>query len=356
MRSLISWPWCFVRHAFLGGNHPNCPGLIRQSPTFTSLSKRTSFERPRRHSDFTMRERPTLRLDFTITLFFLRDTFHFRLCCLCCLWCLCADHGYFFLFFTFVACLQYLVFLRQKRWYNVIWLFWIVILVRNGVWMELRKFDGALFLWIVKSILKVNYPIFRSFLLCGCGKRKREKGIYVDARWFRHAPAFLDTQKGIICSTRATWASSFLPEWKINGANTTPANGKKKFTKSNWDKGYTQRTPWPSVRIGHYMLDDLAAAGSGISRAVSDQTKQRRWIGRGKNKKTILSISVKERKKSVLCYLDGALDPMTHRPAHRSDVGSTFSCIYYRLGRSLQVLAATGKQIPVQCRLGMWAS
>lgn len=228
MRSLISWPWCFVRHAFLGGNHPNCPGLIRQSPTFTSLSKRTSFERPRRHSDFTMRERPTLRLDFTITLFFLRDTFHFRLCCLCCLWCLCADHGYFFLFFTFVACLQYLVFLRQKRWYNVIWLFWIVILVRNGVWMELRKFDGALFLfWIVKSILKVNYPIFRSFLLCGCGKRKREKGIYVDARWFRHAPAFLDTQKGIICSTRATWASSFLPEWKINGANTTPANGKK---------------------------------------------------------------------------------------------------------------------------------
>lgn len=131
---------------------------------------------------------------------------------------------------------------------------------------------------------------------------------------------------------------------------------KKKFTKSNWDKGYTQRTPWPSVRIGHYMLDDLAAAGSRISRAVSDQTKQRRWIGRGKNKKTILSISVKERKKSVLCYLDGALDPMTHRPAHRSDVGSTFSCIYYRLGRSLQVLAATGKQIPVQCRLGMWAS
>lgn len=231
-------------------------------------------------SDFTMRESPTLRL-FDDNKFF--PSRYLPLSTLLPVVLLRRPRK-FFLSLLSSPLFNILFSLHTKRWYNVIWLFWVVILVWNGAWWSCKKIDGAPFYFgIGMSILRVNYATFWSFLFVWLWEEKREKGNY---RWCPLIPAyygvlaFLDTQTGIICSTRATWASSFFcPNEKFTEQLLLQQT--KKFTWSIRDKGYMQRTPWPSVRIGHYMLDDLAAAGTGISRAVSDQTKQR-WIGREK--------------------------------------------------------------------------
>lgn len=81
------------------------------------------------------------------------------------------------LFFTFVACLQYLIFLAHK---TAIQCELVVLGCYFGMdrrLMELQKKTTAhpFYLGIVMSILRINYPTVYRFCLCGCGKKKGKR-------------------------------------------------------------------------------------------------------------------------------------------------------------------------------------
>lgn len=228
LRSLIFWPWHFLRHAFLGGNHPNCRGLIRQGPTFMSLLKRTS-KHPRRHSDFKTRELPTLRLFHDNTIFSSR---YLPLSTLLVLLRRPRKPFLYLLSSTVFNVLSPCTQNGDTMWFGCFGLLFWYETALDGV---VKKSDGAPFLfWNCYEVFDSKLSNILVVSVCVAVKEKGKKEITVDARWFRHTTEYCVFRYTIRYHARLVQYGPlfFLPKWKLHGTNTTPAGENTYMTNS----------------------------------------------------------------------------------------------------------------------------
>lgn len=178
-------------------------------------------------SDFTMRESPTLRL-FDDNKFF--PSRYLPLSTLLPVVLLRRPRK-FFLSLLSSPLFNILFSLHTKRWYNVIWLFWVVILVRNGAWWSCKKIGGAPFLfWNCYEHFESKLCNILIVSVCVAVGRKKGKGklplMPVDSGILRSTCVFRYTNRYHMFDSCNMGLFFFLPEWKIHGTITTPANEK----------------------------------------------------------------------------------------------------------------------------------